>query len=438
MVAGRKLPTNVQAENAALSCALVQPDIILPIYTRMGLLPDHFTRNDRPALYRRMVELAQAGTTIDPVTLGKQWGDLLGELGSTLSTDTSQAARDYAQEVIAYALRRQRILDARQSANEAYNNKPLPHIIGGAQRALDKVRNAYTRTLELIVSNPADELAESAGWSIQFGVPWLDERLRLVSGRLHFLAGDPNSGKSSLALQSVGFNLSRGIPCAVIVAEDDALDVKLSLLAQTENIDMVFINRVMFDPTFKTQSNIEKVRVLWEQNFSDAPLRIIKVSEGPGEVVSAINALDKPHYVIVDHAFAVISQAEKMLDKEHMSFMRFFADVLTSTKRGNHITLMLNQYTKAARKALNRGPDSQYGGSGVQNIAFLMVHLWCPESDYTTAPSGWMAVMIECVKSKARLLVHPGSGTIVNPEDGPGTIYMHLAHRLVKERPMLL
>lgn len=437
----RDLPTNAAAENGALSCALIQPDEVLPVYTRMGLLPDYFTGKDRPAFYKRILELSQAGTVIDLVMLGERWGELMSDLGGAPSTDTPQAARGYAREVITYALARQHILDSRRSANEAYSmKKPLSQIIGGAHRALDKVRSAYTQTLELVVSNPADELAESNGWSIQIGIPWADERLRLVSRRLHSLAGDPNGGKSSIAIQSIVFNLAQGIACALIVAEDDILDVQLTMLAQTEGVDMVFVNRVQFDPTFKTKSNLGKVRALWDKHFKDAPLRIIKVSSGPEEVIAIVNALPGPHYVVVDHAFAVISQAEKVLDKEHMSFLRFFANLLTATKLGNHITLVLNQYTKAARKAENRGADSQYGGSGVQNIFFLMLHLWKPQGDYTVTQSGWQAIMIECVKSKARLLVD-ALGNSINPESGPGKIFIQLKYRLVKEqeeRPILL
>lgn len=442
MANSNKLPVNLAAENGVLSCALTLPNEVLPVVTRLGLERAHFSGVAQGELYGSILELWAANRTIDQVMLSRLMtgaGDFISALSQTPSTDTPDAAADYAREVIDYALRRKQMLTASRWYKDAGRiNQPLPHIIGGVRRALDEIRNAYSRTVGAVVSNPADELVEADGWFVQVGISWFDERLRLVSRRLHALAGDPNSGKSSIAIQSIVFNLSRGVPCAFIIAEDDELDVKLTMLTQKELVDTVFVNRIQFDPTFKTKNNLDKVRALWDEHFKDAPLRIVKVSNGPDEVLEVVNSLPCPHYVVVDHAFAVISQAEKVLDKEHMSFLRFFSNLLTATKQGNHVTLVLNQYTKAARAQERRDADAQYGGSGVQNIFFTMLHLSKPSGDFTVTPiSGIQAIVIECVKSKARLLID-SAGNIINPEDGPGTIRMLLKHRLVKEREILL
>lgn len=443
MASSKKLPANLAAENGVLSCILVLPNKVMPVVARLGLERAHFSGVVQGELFESILELWQANKTIDQVMLARLMsgaGEFIAELSQAPSSDTPDAAADYAREVIEYALARKSILTARRWANDTYPmNKPLASVIGEVRRVLGEIRNAYSRTVGAVVGNPANELVEADGWFVRVGISWFDERLRLVSRRLHSLAGDPNGGKSSIAIQSIVYNLSQGVPCALVVAEDDVLDVQLTMLAQKELVDTVFINRIQFDPAFKTKSNLDKVRALWDEHFKDAPLRIVKVSNGPDEVLEVVNSLPCPHYVVVDHAFAVIGQAEKVLDKEHMSFLRFFSNLLTATKRGNHVTLVLNQYTKAARAAQNRSADAQYGGSGVQNIFFTMIHLSKPSGDFTVTPvSGEQIIIIECVKSKARLLVDK-AGNIINPESGPGTICMLLKHRLVlDERPILL
>ena len=429
-----KLPTNLKAERALLSALLIQPDKKLPLVRQMGLKAEQFSGRAERRLYSGVLALHEAGKTVDVVMLVNEHPELeefINGLGPVQSTDTDQAIQDYARLVISAHLHCETIVAARDLAQPLYSTSAdLVETMSTARARLDQVMTAHRQTLELAVSNPADALGETDGWSVSMGIKWFDDRLRYVSGRLHFLAADPNKGKSSCAIQAVGHNVRQGVPSAIIIAEDSTLDVQLTLLAQVEGIDMVFVNRVQFDPTFKTESNIDVVRKLWDEHYKDAPLRIVKVSQGPDEVVAAIQALPGAHFVVIDHAYAVISQAEKRLDKEHQSFMAFFTKVLTATKKGNHVMLILNQYTKSARTKEDRGPDAQYGGSGILGIGYTIVHMWGSDSEFSKSSTGVEGISIQCVKAKARLLLDE-QGNIVNPEDGVSEIYILNKYRLV-------
>lgn len=435
----KQLPTNLVAENGALSCAMTMPDTILPIYQRLGLTAEQFSGVQQKRLYAAMLALREDGKTIDQVMLSgllTGMADLNKQLLDSPSQDTPTAAVDYALTVIEAALSRDVIEASRFAAMPLYGmKKPVVDVARELRDRMDEVLITHGRTTTKPMTNPADDLAEEDGWSVQIGIPWFDERIRLVSGRCHGLAGDPNTGKSLIAYQTVGFNACAGIPTAIFVAEDKELDIKTTLLAQLQGrIDMVFVNRIRYDPSFKTESNLAIVREMWDEHYGNVHFIAASVTGGPEAVLNAIEALPGPHFVVVDHAYAVVGQARKQSDQMYRDYILFYSGLEMVTERCNHITLILNQYKVSERGSKNpdRGEDAQFGGSIVQNILFTMVHMWKPSGEDTETPSGWQAVYIECVKAKARMVVNE-AGEVKDPLDGPGVIRIHLKYRVIGE-----
>jgi hypothetical protein len=439
------LPTNIEAENGLLACAMVNADATLAICKQLGLTANQISGPAQKKLYKGMLQLSEGGKTVDRVMLNNLatgMGKFMETLLDAPSSYTTEAARDYALVVIEHALARDVITAARAQATPLYKMKES--VVDTARRLRDEMDNvllAHSRTEQQEMENPADALARETGWSVQIGIPWFDERLRLPSGALHGLAADPNMGKSSTSIQSAGYNARAGIPCALFVAEDDVLDVQLTLLSQLEGkVDMVFVNRIRFDPSFKTESNLDVVRQMWDEHYKDTPLVIMAIPDGPDAIVSAIDALQGPHYVIVDHAYAVVGQSTKKIEKDYQEYRSFYTALRSSARRHNHIILVLNQYKVLERGKSNRVLDAQFGGSGVANILHTAVHMWKPEGDFTSSPSGWQAVTVECVKVKARMVIDESTGLTKDPMDGEGTIYIQYKHRLVGDpsRPIYL
>jgi hypothetical protein len=165
------------------------------------------------------------------------------------------------------------------------------------------------------------------------------------------------------------------------------------------------------------------------------PLRLHHITGGPSEVTSLVNSLTKPSLICIDHAFAVVAQGRVLPDvREHQTFMRLFAAVETAAKRGNHVVVMVNQYTKAGREGTVRGPDAQYGGSGVQNIATSMIHLARPAAEVETAV-GYRKMRFTIPKCRA-MLVADENGNPVDPvqvtSDVPGYFFLNVKYRLAE------
>jgi replicative DNA helicase len=436
-VSSRELPTNIAAESGVLSCILTNKKS-LPAVVAMGLSDAHFSDQRHARLYEEIVALYRAGRPVDGVTLDKiltAYGGLGKRLYESPSSDTPDAAEDYARTIVKSAIAREAILAFRKHATRAYNpSNSIESILADMQKSMDEMRSTLSRTTNPCLSNPADALAAGSEWSVRPGVPWFDERIRFASGRVHGVAADPSAGKSMFAIQSAASNLKDGVSVAVFLAEDDRLDVQLTLLAQTGELDMAFVNRIRFDENFKTEENLQKVRELWDEHFSNVKLRAFTVSQGPEEVLDNIRALnDDKYYIIIDHAFAVIGQGEKRIE-DHRAFTEFYAGLNRLAKNGNHVIVVLNQFKLSGRKSglTDRELDAQYGGAGIAAILWTVVHMWV-DDPVSKLDSGWIAVNIVCKKNKARLVIDE-KGNPVDPMDGPGIIYIQPEHRLFKGR----
>lgn len=432
----RELPRDIAAESGVISCALVNPTRTLPLYASIGLASDHFSSMAHSRFYAEMMSLYRSGKTVDAVMLSKQLektDGLYDQVAGVKSSDTPKAGRDYAIRIIQSAIARDSILAAGKCAKAAYRaNGNIMNLISDLQATLDGLTATHARTVNPDLVNPADALAAGDEWSVQLGVPWFDERIRFPSGRIHGIAADPSAGKSTVAIQAAVFNLLAGNKVALFLAEDDVLDVQLTMLAQTQKVDMAFVNRIRFEQNFKTEDNLCKVREIWDEHYKDLPLRIFMISAGPQEVLDNVRALDDRYFVIIDHAFAVVGQGDRRIE-DHRAFSTFYNGLNKVSKSGNHVTVVLNQFKLSGRSGDGRGADAQYGGSGIRNYLWTIVHMWIEDEELARDDDGWIAVSAQCEKAKARLVIDD-AGKPVDPMDGPGVVYINPDHRLFATR----
>ena len=447
MANSRNLPTNVKAENGLLSCAMVRPNETLVICKRLGLTADQFSGPGQKRLYKGILELSRDGKTVDPVMLNnvvKGINGLMDALLDSPSTYTDDAVRDYTLVIIEHALAGDLIKAARAQATPLYEMQES--VVDTARQLrdeMDAILLAHSRTQKQVIENPADTLERENGWSVRVGIPWFDERLRLPSGLVHSIGGDPSVGKSLIAYQTIGFNATKGCArkgkgVAMIMAEDKILDLQMTLLSQLEGkIDMVFVNRIRYDPAFKTEGNLNIVRELWDRHYGDIHFVAASIKDGPEAVLAAIEALPGEHFVVIDHAFAIVNQGKVQHDQQHRDYNKLYSGLETIADRCNHVILIFSQYklSERGKKNPDRGQDAIIGGSIVANVSITMVNMWKPEGDFSQTPSGWQAVMIECVKVKARMVVDDETGVTKDPMDGPGIIRINLKHRVIGDPP---
>jgi len=437
------LPTNMEAENGLLACAMAQIDATLSICKRLGLRSDQFSGKVQRKLYKGMLKLSADGSTVDRVMLNnlvKGTGDFIDTLTDAPSSYHEGAAEDYARVIINHALAGDLINAARARATPLY--KMTGSVVDAARQLrdeMDAILLAHSRTIQQVMENPADALAQENGWSVRLGIPWFDERLRFTSALCHSLGGDPSAGKSLVAYQAIGFNATEGCAkegkgVAIFMAEDKVLDLQMTLLSQLKGeIDMVFVNRIRYDPAFKTEGNLNIVREMWDKYYGNVHFIAASIKDGPEAVLAAIEALPGEHFVVIDHAFAVVNQGSEQHNQQHRDFNKLYSGLELLAERGNHVILILSQYKLSERGKNNpdRGQDAIIGGSIVANVSITIVNMWKPEGEVTQTPSGWQAVKIECVKCKARMVVNDETGITKDPMDGPGIIRINLKHRVI-------
>lgn len=422
-------------EARLVGLAISEPSYAIPRAKAVGMITEDLQGPENRKIWRVLEEMWENEVSIDPATVKAKTGldgyiDDLANLSGPVDADT------YAKIIVDEAITREQ-LGLAERIRGLVKREGTGTVLSELQSEVDRLSGRYARMASPYTNNPADELEGTDGWSTATGLPFLDRLIRLTSGGLHFLAGDPGSGKSTIVTHMLTHNALHGVPSAGILAESEPLDIKLAMLTQTQAVSAHFASRVRFDPVFRTKERIEKVRRLWQDNFSNLPLRIHQVKEGPDSVISLINSITEPSLVCIDHAFAVISQSSIRADgKEHQSFMRFFSAIDRAAKRNNHVVVMVNQYTKAGREGEERGPDAEYGGSGIQNIATSMIHLMQPQAEISTAV-GYRKMKFTIPKCRA-MLVADQYGNPIDPvqrtSDIPGRFYLNVKYRIAEDK----
>ena len=427
---------NEQAEKTLVGLAVADAKHTIQEALRVGLCPGDFGHPGYCTLWQTILGLYTRGIEVDVNVLvstvesegGLRWHaeTIAGLANDVLSTAAN--AGEYAKLIIRDSLKRK----MRALGSMLAQVDDVGAAASGSIQALEQLSGRYAKAENPEVGNPADALERSECWHTRTGLKFLDSLILLTSGDLHFLAGDPSSGKTTLGIRIASYCVGEGTPIVYISAETDALEIQLSMLTMTRKISAARVNRIRYSQAARTEPAIQEISELWDEHFGDAVLNIHEVRGGPTEVISVINSISVPSVVLIDHAYAIVAQSERDGNlREHQQYNHFFAGALAATKRGNHVTVMMNQYTKAGRQGTRRDADAEYGGSGVQNIAATMTHLWLPLSDVSA--SGYRMVVGEVVKARAQLLVD-GEGRPVDPLNMPFQFFIERKYRLVVHR----
>lgn len=327
---------------------------------------------------------------------------------------TPEQTAELFKKVLRAALGRDLSALAARLANRA-NRQSISTILPWVRSEIARVESRYVRATQPKMGNPADALARSRAWSMQTGLGIIDNWMRLTSGEIHIITGDPGAGKTTMAIAiAANAALKKEKPVLYLTAETDPTEIQLSMLTQrgVPGFDVRFVNRVRFDPNFRIERNIDKVRQAWDKTFSNMPLTIIRVSGGPDEALAIISALTEPHLIEIDHLYALISQTSKEMP-EYRQYIMFCAALLIETVRMEHLSIAWNQFKIEGRKGEKRKRDDGFGGSGVANISGSMLNVWHPKNELVTS-NGYRQILTEWVKFRT-LLVEDENGQLIDP-----------------------
>jgi len=415
-----------EAERALIGAVIKYPAVISQART-VGLQATDFASIQAQEWWRKFTDLHDKGKPMDvaiAATITGKTHDEIEALVATVPDLDALNVPEYAKLIVTDAIAR------RFAQLKTVHSESTRADLLAMQSEVESLLHRYVQMENSHVPNPADTLESSRGWSAPWGIDFLDKRIRLVSGaRPHFLAGDPSSGKSAIAIQTATFNAMTSdhqvIYCAT---EDQVLDITMAMLVQTGKLSTYEANRLQYEPASRTRSNLAKLRALWDSELGDIPLVIHEVRSA-AEVLTIVGAAPEQSLIILDHLYSLMMQTDSKKRNEHEKFAAFIGNLCTLCGRGEHIMLVLNQFTKAGRSNDERGPDAQYGGSVIGNAAVSMVHIQIPNSDQVCSSSGYMARTGSVVKAKALLVVDAGGNT-VNPVGQSFQFFIHGKHRL--------
>lgn len=413
-------PHSKEAERRALATFFNDPNVTIPEAIGLGLRSEDFFVPKNRCVFDAVLDTHESGGLVRHSVI-KAWLEARDKWSKDMQTAVLDAYPDtpadesafWTEKVIDKSLRRDELRTGTDIAKLALDDGADAYQgITGIQAQLDEISGRYVRMHNPIAANPADELRKSKGWFTDTGLPFIDRWYRLTSGEWHFIAGDPSSGKTTIAIQMAGHNIKQGVPVVLILAEADKLEITLSLLLQTGKVNAQFINQIRYNQTMRTEGNLKRIHDLWEELYGGLPLYIFEAN-GVDEVVSIISAFAKPALVMVDHAYAVVAQSKRPQGaREHQMFISLFSRGLAAINRLNHVGVMFNQFKLEGRNAAERGPDAQYGGSGVQNIASTLTHIWPAESGEASTASGFRLVRSKFWKVRALMLADEHGNTI--------------------------
>lgn len=181
-------------ETRLIGLAIQEPAYAIPRALAVGLESDDYSNKARAEIWARIVEMWEDETAIDPITVKANLPSLSDYIDNLADLEGQVDAETYAKLIVEQSIRRsQRGLGSR--IIQQCKKDDVDQVLYGTQEELDRLSARFTRMNSPLIRNPADALGEK-GWSTDTGLPFIDRLLRLTSGGIHFLAGDPGSGKA--------------------------------------------------------------------------------------------------------------------------------------------------------------------------------------------------------------------------------------------------
>jgi len=353
------------------------------------------------------------------------------------STPSAPHAAHYAKIVLTESINRQIIELSEQMIDIGYDKqKALDDKLQELRVKLSEIQHNATRDNIHAVQNPADEIAGLSTWSTALGIKPFDKLLRFVSGKIHIIVGSPNSGKTTIGIQSALWNAKHGIESHVLLAETDTIDARSLVLSSHMRVPAWLLSNMQYDPNSRTQDKIDYIRREWDNTIpKNLPLYLHDMrSRTPTNVIARLESIHDA-FVIIDHAYAFIYQSEKMLPNDWKMFITFFKDIEQVAIRNRLVAVVFNQFTKSGVSDWEN-PHSMFGGAGGHNIACTQINM--KRDNTVSIGNKWAGVDAVVTKAKAKLVskqLPSGEVVTVNPEGERFTYYINLPYRAIFGSP---
>jgi replicative DNA helicase len=257
----RTLPHAADSERCVLGAVLLAPRRALALAAGEGLVAAEFFHPANAAIWQAMVDLDDAGSPVDEITVVGQLrangaeAKLRGLGGEAYFAELTSAVVTvenigwHAREVRQRHTQREMLLAAQAIAAEAYDPAlQVEEFADRAQAALyeaaAKSRRKSYETARKVAARTLDQLdARGKRDSLVTGVPSGLVKLDTLTagyqpGYLYIIAGRPSMGKTALVMRSVVFaSVESGIPSLIFSLEMPGEDLLTRSISDLASID---------------------------------------------------------------------------------------------------------------------------------------------------------------------------------------------------------
>ncbi|MBX7250868.1 MAG: replicative DNA helicase [Candidatus Promineofilum sp.] len=359
-------PNSIEAEEAVLGSILIDPDAYYEV-ARILTQPADFFRAPNRWIWEAICELNETGLAVDVVTLIdklRQRGRLEEAGGEAKiisllnAVPTSINAEAYAQLVQQAAVRRRLLTAAGTVARLAYDEgKPLPEVLGAAQRALDGAAalgtNGTAEAADMIDRAHERLMAARNGevkpFYVASGAKDLDALLCPgFKPGLTVIGARPGMGKTSLILWMMTNQIRLGKRAALFALETIEEQVINKMLAAALQVPYSFLEQAQL--TDEQWETYDILRGKWRRY----PLWINDTQRIPiSALVAEAKRLHNAHdldILYIDHAGLITTPGERFPTETAQA--TYVADMLMAL--ANELAIPV-----VAALQLNRGPESR-------------------------------------------------------------------------------
>lgn len=262
------LTHSIGAEQSVLGALLLDEQVIASVLAILNA--DHFSDPIHKKVYQAVIDLDEASSSIDVLTVGDKMGmeymAFLGDLAD--STPSTANAVAYAEIVLEKAKYRRLSLigsginlmmedSAKVEDVEEFIGKQLQEAAGGEA---DKTQSIMGVAIKKLLDRTDDRFNGKVEL-YSTGLIDIDDALQLEPGRMMVIAGRPGTGKSTFAQNILEHNAKKGVPCFLATMEMPEEEVASRIICSQGGVDSKFLQ----DPAGYTKTNGEHAGDQWSR-----------------------------------------------------------------------------------------------------------------------------------------------------------------------------
>lgn len=370
----RQPPHSLPAEEAVLSCCLMDGAVSLSNCLNAGLKSEHFYNAHNGAIFAKLEEMLATGKTVELSVLMTelQAVNQLSEIGGMpylLKISGSQATTisltDHIERIVNLATLRKVILEAGRLTEKCYGfsgdmsdtldssvSKLISLASGGTQTEESNWDGLVSQS-EAILESIIEHKGLPANMIIPFPWPEMNEAFNpMQRGQLTILAARPSVGKSSMAVQMAVETARNALKTYFVTLEVGPERIPLQIASKLKRIGLKQVATAHHKDQDELRQALKGLRGL---GFT-VSRRDRSCARILGRAM-ALHAKDQLDLLVVDHGLLVEDIASSKRDELLANISRFTKSLKRIAGDLNVAVLLLWQLNRSSAKEGNREPN---------------------------------------------------------------------------------